>query len=89
MFKTIHEQTPVYLQELFTIRTSNYNLRDAENKLNLPKPRTDYLKRSFSYSGASIWNNLPRQLRTPSSLTAFKRGIDILFHTADSHTANM
>ena len=72
----------------FTTRTSNYNLRDAENKLNLPKPRTDYLKRSFSYSGTSIWNNLLRQLRMSSPLL-ISRGIDILFHTADSHTANM
>ena len=52
MYKTIDKLTPVYLQEIFTTRNTNYDLRDAENKLYLPKPRTDYLKRSFSYSGA-------------------------------------
>ena len=59
MYKTIHKLTPVYLQDIFTSRNTNYELRDAENKLYLPKPRTVDLKRSFSYSGAFLWNNLP------------------------------
>ena len=33
-----------------------------KGKLLLPKPRTDYLKRSFSYSGAHLWNNLPEDV---------------------------
>ena len=36
-----------------------YNLRDSENKLNVPSPRTNYYKNSFSYSGAILWNSLP------------------------------
>ena len=50
MYKTINKLTPEYLQNLFSFRSTNYNLRNAEMKLNLPKPRTDYLKRSFFYS---------------------------------------
>ena len=45
---------PVYLRELFSERHTNYDLRDSFRKLNLPKPRTDYLKRSFGYSGALL-----------------------------------
>ena len=37
-------------------------LRNTENKLVLPQPRTDYLKRGFLYSGAQLWNNLPLDL---------------------------
>ena len=37
-----------YLQRFFTQYYSNYNLRNSEGKLALPKPRTNYLKRSFS-----------------------------------------
>ena len=33
MYKTIHKLTPVYLQEIFTTRNTNCDLRDAENKL--------------------------------------------------------
>ena len=75
MYKTIHKLTPVYLQEIFTSRNTNYDLRDAENNLYVPKPRTDYLKRSFCYSGAFLWNNLPHSIRTSNSLRNFKRGI--------------
>ena len=52
MFKTLKPFTPAYMWDLFTSRSTEYNLRNAEAKLNLPKPRTNYLKRSFSYSGA-------------------------------------
>ena len=31
-----------------------YNLRDFENKLAIPLPRTNCLKNSFSYSGATL-----------------------------------
>ena len=37
-------------------------------KLNLAKPNTNYLKKSFSYSAASLWNNLPKNLRTIESV---------------------
>ena len=33
-------------------------------RLNLLKPRTNYLKRSFSYSGALLWNSLPESITT-------------------------
>ena len=50
-----------------------YNLRDSENKLNVPLPRTNYYKNSFSYSGAILWNSLPCNLREAESLGQFKR----------------
>ncbi len=53
MYKVMKNLTPMYLQELFVTRVSHYRLRDSEGKLSLPKPRTDYLKRSFSSSGAA------------------------------------
>ena len=37
----------------------------------LSKLRTDYLKPSFSYSGALLWNNLPEEIRTSNSLGFF------------------
>ena len=36
----------------------NYNLRNLETDLALPRPYTNFLKRSFKYSGAMLWNNL-------------------------------
>jgi hypothetical protein len=66
MYKVTNNLTPMYLQDLFVTRVTHYRLRDSEGKLFLPKPRTDYLKRSFSYSGASLWNSLPESLRSSS-----------------------
>ena len=58
MFNTVNKRTQFYLQEMFSPSESVHNLRDSYGKLYVPKPRTDYLKRSFSYSGASLWNGL-------------------------------
>ena len=59
---------PNYLQDLFSIRTTKYNVRNLEMKFHLHKPNTNYLKKSFSYSAASLWNNLHNNLRTIESL---------------------
>ena len=58
MYKCINNLAPAYLCNLFARRTPNYYFRNAKKKLMLPKPRTDYLKRSLSYSGAFLWNNI-------------------------------
>ena len=62
MFKSLNGLAPVYLHDLFSEQHTDYDLRDSFRKLNLPKPRTDYLKRSFGYSGALLWNSLPENL---------------------------
>lgn len=38
---------------------SAYCPRNTENNLVLPQRQTDYFKRSLSYSGAQLLNNLP------------------------------
>ena len=57
--------------------------------LSLPKPNTNYLKRSFCYSGACLWNNLPQDLKSVASVGQFKRGIKKVSEISDSHTAIM
>ena len=72
MYKCINNLAPSYLCNLFAPRTPNCYFRNAKTKLMLPKPRTDYLKRSFSYSGAFLWKDLPEEIRTSNSLCFFK-----------------
>ena len=72
MHKTINKRAPQYLQEMFTFKENAYSLRDSDNKFIVPQPRTEYLKRSFSYSGASLWNSLPGSVRSMPSLSSFK-----------------
>ena len=47
MFKILKGNLPSYLQTLFYFRNTEYDLRNNLFKLNLPKPRTNYLKRRF------------------------------------------
>ena len=72
MFKPLNGLAPVYLQDLFSKRHTD--MRDSLPKLNLPKPRTDYLKRSFGYSGALLWNSLPENIRAIRSIGQFNNG---------------
>ena len=44
----------MYLKDLYNERSTNYNLQNLCGKLTLAKPRTNYSKRSFSYSAAQV-----------------------------------
>ena len=87
MFKSLNGLTPVYLHDLFSERHTDYDLRDSLRKLNLPKPRTDYLKRSFGYSGALLWTSLPENIRAIRSIGHFKKEINRALESFDSHSA--
>ena len=72
MFKSLNGLAPVYLHELLSEGHTDYDLRDSFRKLNLPKPRTDYLKRIFGYSGALLRNSLPEDIRAIRSTGQLK-----------------
>ena len=64
VFKSLNGLAPEYLTSKFVTRNvSNYALRDSANKLVVPFPRINYMKNSFSYSGATLWNSLPYNIR--------------------------
>ena len=44
---------------------------------------------SYRYSRALLWNNLPEEVRTATSLDLFKRSTQRWFSEQYSHTANM
>ncbi|XP_020910275.1 uncharacterized protein LOC110248115 [Exaiptasia diaphana] len=72
VFKCRHGLAPNYLCNKFSNHISSYALRDSVDKVNVPLPRTNYGKNSFSYSGAIAWNSLPSKLRQAESLRQFK-----------------
>ena len=59
--KSLNGLTPDYPKSMFTDRRaiSAYSLRNCEGKLAVPLPRINFLKNSFSYNGAVMWNSLP------------------------------
>ena len=76
VYKSLNGLTPNYLSSKFIQRSdviTSYNLRDSENKLAIPLPRTNYYKNSFGYSGAVLWNSLPSAARQATPLNNFRR----------------
>ena len=61
MYEVLNDHVAPGLKESFHERNvlqNRYNLRNSEYDLTIPKPRTEYLRRSFKYSGAMLWNDL-------------------------------
>ena len=78
IYKCFNKLASVYLCNMFIPRALSFALRQ---KLYQPK--------RFSYSGASLWNDLPEELCTTKSLDIFKRSINKWFSPLDLHTANV
>ena len=49
------------------------DLKNRETDLVLPKPKKEFLKRSFKYNGAIHWNNLSIEAKSADSVYSFKR----------------
>ena len=70
---SLNGMVPEYLASKFIKQNeSKYSLPDSVNKLVVPFPRTNYMKNSFSYSGTTLWNSLPCNIRESGSLNKFK-----------------
>ena len=74
-YKCIHMLAPKYLCDMISIYTPRRRLRSSLDKylLNVPKVRTGFGERAFSYSGPKIWNDLPYDVRASESLNSFKQ----------------
>ena len=77
MHKIIHNKAPEYLTEVFNPMCDSivYNLRDSNYNLTLQKPKTESLKKSFSYRGAKLWNSLPNSIKSKQSLEPFSKSL--------------
>ena len=60
MHKAKNNTLPTSLTEMFHITNSHrYELRSNNTNYALPKPKTNFMKKSISYSAPSLWNKLP------------------------------
>ena len=73
VYKSLNGLALDYLKSMFTDRSaiSAYSLRNCEGKLAVPLPRTNFLKNSFSYNGAVMWNSLPTNLWQAQTIASF------------------
>ena len=66
MFKIAHDMIPGDFLKYFVPKEFHYGLRNAHKCFELPKPRTNFKKKSFQYRGIKEWNQLPRGLKDMS-----------------------
>ena len=77
MYKVLNDLAPNALVNLFMRKSdvTDYELRGSSTSLQIPFPRTENIKKSFSYDGAKLWNSLPEDLRDLATLPKFKSRI--------------
>ena len=77
VFKSLNDLVPQYLCNLFTKNSacSFRNFRNIETDLRLPKKNSANGQTCFSFRGAKLWNSLPAESKTTSSLNGFKNSI--------------
>jgi hypothetical protein len=72
-YKCLNNQAPTYLEKLITPYRPGRTLRSsASNLLVIPKVKTNYGTRAFSYAAPRIWNNLPHNIKNAKNIDNFK-----------------
>jgi hypothetical protein len=76
MYKARKGISPCYVNELFSLQESQYEMRDND-RLTLPHYNTvSFGKTSMRYFGAKLWNNIPISIKGCTSLNTFKSAIN-------------
>ncbi len=75
VYKSIHQMTPIYIQEMFNIKITPYDLRDPCRTV-MPKVKTTTpVLKSLTYEGNDIWNSLPLHIKGAGNLGIFNNRI--------------
>ena len=86
VYRSLHGMAPAYIIDMCVKRTfdsEHYNLRSAvRGELVIPPARKATLgRRSFTYSGPSLWNALPHDIRDPSlTFSVFRNRLKALLY---------
>jgi hypothetical protein len=74
--QSLASKAQTHLHDLLDLKNTSYSFR-YENVFTIPRVRTTkYGLRSFRYTSATLWNDLPNDFRTVASFSQFKRMID-------------
>ena len=74
MYKVQNNLAPKYLNVFRSVQeVHSRNTRSADrDNLYIPRHRTQIFKRSFAYNGVKIWNDLPADVKSSSTLQSFQ-----------------
>ena len=73
MHKVLNNNSSNYLAQLFVSHQSDYT--NSRNNLYVPRPRLDLFKTSIFFTGVSLWNSLPQNIKSCISFPCFKRNL--------------
>ena len=71
MFMSMTHNSPIFIENLFTVTDTSYDLRGGKTIFQPPVETTTFGLKLFRYEGAKLWNNLPSQMKCASSLNDF------------------
>ena len=73
MFLFKKNQLPCIFNEMFIVNAEIHSYETgSSNKFHLPSVKTTFLQRNIYFSGPSLWNLLPNDIVSCSSLYSFK-----------------
>ena len=81
-YRALNNLTPEYISNLLkpVSETHSRNLRSATNGyLAVPRSKTSLFDRSFSATAPRLWNSMPKEITTASSLRKFKQSAKTYF----------
>ena len=75
LYKIADQSTPDYLLSKFNFKYTSYSLRNAPRIFTLPRIKTCFKKKSLSYYGAKLWNELPVETKYKQTYYTFKSSL--------------
>ena len=75
-FKALQQKSPTYLSNLITVYKPTRVLRSSSQLLlAVPSIKSSAGRRSFSFAAPKVWNSLPLNIRSSTSLTSFRSSL--------------
>lgn len=73
LYKCLHNDGPKYIRDFFSFRETMDNLRGTGINLCAPKFNLNFMKKSFTYMCAQLWNGLPTSVKLANDINLFKK----------------
>ncbi len=80
LYKCLNNLAPCYLTDLFQTNNTIHQYRSCQsNNLHVHKSKLEYYNRSFTITGAKLWNSLPQNVKEMPTLSSFKQSCKTYF----------
>ena len=80
LFKCIRNLGPKYNRDFLSIRETSYNLRGNGVILCVSKFNLNFVRNSFTYKCAQLWNKLPKDVKLADNVNIFKSKLSRTFY---------